>query len=224
MILAITAQVPSAQAQKAPGRFYAGVGINSSNYIVEYKFGLPADYEAGRWQTTLGYYITPRFALQVSYSGGKSSYSGIAEGVTLTGERMQQITNSASSFYAVPILVRYTLTKRPEKRLQFDVLAGLTFARGNYTESYSETLGEKTTLETSAQYDLQHSYFTAGVAARYVFSRHWELEVTYTLSRNTKRMPDFYNEMTGSPYGLTSGYGLNLRYRFGIGTPKPAAE
>lgn len=223
MLLAIV-YPSSVNAQVSAGRFYAGAGVNFSQYLVEYKFGSPATNEAGRWQPIAGYYLTSRLALQIGYSGGSASYYGVAEGTMLNGDRTQAITSTANSFRALPLLARYTLTRKPSKRLQFDLLGGVTFARGEYDGAFSETLNGQTVQATSEHFDISHTYLTAGVAARYVFSRHWELEATYMMNRNLKRMPNYYSELVGARWGLTSGYGLNVRYRFNVGQPKQPVE
>lgn len=209
-----TAAPQAAAATPAP-RFYVGLGAYSSNYQ---SLGGQA-YRGVRVpvQLTAGYQWRPRLAVQasVAYSGVSDSYAnagryypdnGTGKGVYFD----YQGTNTARNT-SVALLARYTLTRQPAHRLQFDLLGGFTLEHGSYRSR--GTTADSARVPFAAPFDNRASstslLLTFGPSVRYRLGSRFELLYDFTL--NTRLVSD-------QPYsirGLTTASALGLRYRFG---------
>jgi hypothetical protein len=167
-------------------------------------------------QLTAGYQVRPRIALQlgVAYSG--STYSFDQEGLAYTGPGtppayFRNQGNSTLRTTSLSLLSRYTLTRKPAHRLQFDGLAGvaLEHSSGYYRGTQSDSLGGSLNAQPFSNRSTQNVLvLNFGLGARYRLSPRLELNFDLLAS----------SVLPGSSYrvhGLTSTSTLGLRYRFG---------
>ena len=197
---AVRAQVA---APSAAPHVYVGLAAYASNYLPLGQFwrhGFPVPLQA-----TVGYQLSPRWAVQASfaYSGRSNSYSGYDGSPTLqpsyTGSYRERL-------YTTSVLGRYTLTRQAAHRLQIDALAGLSWVHRDFRSGYSrlDSLGVST--GTTNNYRTNNLLLNAGLGARY---------------RITPRLEANYNFLLGVPLsgynasGLQPSMALGLQYRFG---------
>ncbi|OGX84273.1 outer membrane beta-barrel protein [Hymenobacter coccineus] len=159
---------------------------------------------------TAGVQLRPRLAVQASaqYFQRKDSYfqpglfyfnGGLHEGISSSTDQQRIV--------AVPVLVRYALTRRPEQRLQVDVLGGFTLARSTY-RSKSTTVDslQNVVYNSDNNYVNNNFYLDLGAGLRYRLGNH--LALTGDLVFNFL--------VNQHPYNSTSSTAaLGLRYRFG---------
>jgi len=168
-------------------------------------------------QLTVGYQLRPRLALElgVAYNGRTSRYAYEgnyynAAGINYYNKYTNTSTQRTTSVLA---LARYTLTRQPTHRLQFDVLGGLTAL---HRDSYSR--GSETNDLTGTTQTTPFSYrgsdnallLTLGGSARYRLSSQFELNFDLTTNYGVPiKSPSTQIE------GFTGSAALGLRYHFG---------
>lgn len=196
-------------------RFYVGLAAYSS-YYQPLSGGA---YRSTRvpFQVTAGYQWRPRLALQagLAYSGGSDSYAYIGRtypSPSPKGNYYDANGRATQRNTSVSLLARYILTRKPEHRLQFDVLGGFTWERSSYRDSGARADSVQSSLVISP-YDDQSTVnrllLTVGPSVRYRFGQH--LEVFYNLLFDTSLASSHYYQIKG----ITSSSALGLRYRFG---------
>jgi hypothetical protein len=198
-------------AKPTPYKFYGSLAAYTSAYnkFTRYsgRFTLPI-------QATLGYQIHPRLAVQAGIA--YSSYSNLYTGYTYYNASSQNYRPASGKYiirYAsVSLLTRYTLTRKLEHRMQFDVLGGLTLEHAGSRDAGNQLDSlQNTTISTP--YDYRYSdntvLATAGISTRYCFSQR--LELVYDLATNY----DFRSSRQYATSGFTGSTALGLRYRFG---------
>ena len=205
----ITSETPAAP------RFYVGLGAYSSYY--QPLGGLTqANRSSVRVpvQLVAGYQLRPRLAVQVglAYSGSTSDYDYEGIRYFYSGSSMQTAYSRYSSTNtqrnaAVSVLARYTLTRNPAHRVQFDALGGLTlehsssYLRGTSTDSVG---GAFVSTPFSYRASRNNLLLTAGLGTRFRLSPRFELFYDFMLNKNLTR-----------PSTIMGSSGLGLRYRFG---------
>ncbi len=205
-----------AQTADAPPRYYVGLSAYSSDFQP-----LGGTYYGGTTvpvQLTVGYQLRPRLAVQlgVAYSGNSRTYTNDGPyGIyTAAGSPAYFATYSGRTSWrsaSAGLLARYTLTRQPTHRVQFDALGGLTldYDRTNYANTRTDTDNMQTVIATTA-YDEHVSrtnlLLTGGLSTRYCFGQRLEAVLDVTLSRSFLR---------GQYSGLPGSTALGLRYRFG---------
>ena len=207
---------PTAPATPLPGtvRFYVGLGAYSSYYQQ-----LGGQFNSSTRvpvQLTAGYLLSPRLAVQVglAYSGTTARYA-VTGHVYGNGPAGYIDYNSTltSRVLSASVLARYTLTRNPAHRVQFDALGGFTlehssvFNRGTQADSLGGTrnvnsYGYRTSRNTLL--------LTAGLGTRFRLSPRFELFYDLTLNKALTG-PDPHP----APIGFTGSSALGLRYRFG---------
>ncbi|MVN75077.1 outer membrane beta-barrel protein [Hymenobacter sp. HMF4947] len=196
-------------------RFYGGLAFYSSDYqrLGNYYPGLRLPV-----QGTVGYQLRPRLAVQlgVAYSG--SSYDYANAGLRYNGP------NTASTYYqysgtnglrstSIALLGRYTLTRKPAHRVQFDLLAGFTLEHSAYREAGSVLDSVQQGSAVASTFDERYAHdnllFGAGPSVRYRLGAHFELlyDLLYNANISTNRLYQIQ--------GVTTSSALGLRYRFG---------
>ena len=208
------AQTTPAETPAAP-RFFVGLGAYSSYY--QPFEGRPAGIRGFPvpLQLTAGYQLRPRLAVQVglAYQGSAAAYDGSgyyynpgsARGVYYSYEG-----NSTVRTASVSALARYTLTRKPGHRLQFDALGGfaLEHRRGTNRGTYLDSLnGSRDVRSYDTRGSNNNLLLTAGLGTRFRLSPRFELTSDFTVNKS----------LSGYGYqrGLTSSQALGLRYRFG---------
>ena len=208
----------SADAPAAPlpgtARYYVGLGAYSSYYQQlggqhNNSFRLPV-------QLVAGYQLRPRLAVQVgvAYSGNTFRYAFVGRpyGSGPTGY-IDYRADLTSRVLSASVLARYTLTRNPAHRVQFDALGGFTlehgssFERGTQADSLGGTLNVTNFSNRTSRNTL---LLTAGVGTRYRLSSHFELFYDFTLNKALNGPAPH-----PAPMGFTGSSTLGLRYRFG---------
>ena len=208
-----SAEAPALPGTTAP-RFYVGLGAYSSYYQPlgdQYNGSVRVPV-----QLVAGYQLRPRLAVQVglAYSGITTRYAfaGRMYGSGPVGYIDYSATNTQRSASA-SVLARYTLTRNPAHRVQFDALGGFAleygrnFLRGTQADSLS---GTRNVTDFSNRASRTTLLLTAGLGTRVRLSPRFELFYDFTLNK----------ALTGpapypAPVGLTGSSTLGLRYRFG---------
>ncbi|AMJ66992.1 hypothetical protein AXW84_17310 [Hymenobacter sp. PAMC 26628] len=159
---------------------------------------------------TVGAQLQPRLAVQAGaqYHQRKDSYfhpglfyfnGGLHQGIS-SSTNQQRIV-------AIPVLVRYALTRRPEQRVQIDALGGFTLARFTY-QSKSTTVDGLQNVVYNNNYDYASNnfYFNLGSGLRCRLGN--DLDLTGDLMLNFLLARHLYSY-------ISSTAALGLRYRFG---------
>lgn len=159
---------------------------------------------------TVGVQLQPRLAVQASaqYHQRKDSYfhpgifyfnGGLHQGISSSTDQQRAI--------AVPVLVRYALTRRAERHLQVDALGGFTLARSTY-RSKATTVDSLQNVVYNSDYNYTNNtfYLNLGAGLRYRLGNH--LALTGDLLLNLLLNRHTYNS-------ISSTAALGLRYRFG---------
>ena len=166
-------------------------------------------------QLTAGYQLRPRLALELgaAYSGrtGTYAFDGAFYSPTGTSYYAQYSRTFTERITSVSALARYTLTRRPDHRLQVDALGGFTLVHRNVYSRGFEGNDLSGSLQT-VPFDVRDAYndllLTAGVGLRYRLSPRLALNFDITTNRNMT-CPTTFND------GFSGGAALGLRYRFG---------
>lgn len=167
-----------AQQPKAPTpSVYLGLEAASYQYQVQYPSGLAAKEVASPWSVTAGYQVSARWAFQASFLYRYHTFSDTATGTTLAGRVRTDRVTSSNRRMALPLLGCYTLTRLPKRRLQVDVLGGLTFLRAQY--AFGEVIHEDGQLpeEHHVAEVATAQYLTGGLGLRYAVDHQHRLEV-----------------------------------------------
>ncbi len=157
-----------------------------------------------------GYYLTPRWAVQVGVQQKAATYS-IGGTFVSTGNYFQFIDNHLlqERMVAVPVLVRYALTRAFLQRVQFDVLGGLipVWASADFRDY------RVINNQASDQLAYQFQRRTLGLSANLA------LNVGYGLGRRRRvqATAEFgaVQDLRGLREQLQASYSAGLRYRFG---------
>jgi hypothetical protein len=210
-IAPLLAQAQTTETVAAP-RFYVGLAAYSSYYqrAGHQNFGgiqLPV-------QLTAGYQWRPRLAVQVgvAYSRFSNPYSYLGYYYPTpagTEQRYYQRNGRATTNNtSVAVLGRYTLTRQPAHRVQFDLLGGFTLEHGSYRDR-----GTTTDSTQAGSYDKQYSsnslLFTFGPSVRFRLHKSLELFSDYTFNVRLAATEAY------QPERVTTAGSLGLRYRFG---------
>jgi hypothetical protein len=208
------AQTPDAAPVPAP-KFYVGLAAYHSNF-----------QNLGSWrqgdtgfrvpvQLTAGYQLRPRLALElgVAYSGRTTHYEYDSYYYNTSGMAPARYAYSGAftdRTTTVSALARYTLTRKPAHRLQFDALGGLSLVHRSYYSRGFEGDDLSGTFQTepfAVRGSVNDLLLTAGLGLRYRLTPRLGLNFDLTTNYNLSR-PNTFNGYTGSA-------ALGLRYRFG---------
>lgn len=183
---------------------------------------------------TVGYYLTPRLAIQLSGAYGHKVNDWQFGTLTIPDGVYSGYGFENHAYTAIPVTVRYVLNKRQlQSRLQVDALLGLAWAHDSFHSFAQSTftatphgsiipLGEQSYSDHGSQF-----FATVGLSLRWRFYRKFEAIADYSWNRNLDGpSPEETLAITGSRYGLTPNNSFGLRYRFNLRkpAPTPAAE
>lgn len=187
-------------------RFYVGAGCTAGVYEVYYPRRV---YDEGGLFPTLtgGYQLSPRLAAEASLSYDHHLYYSEVTLQRASGQTVRDSYRHDDHWVtAVPVLLRFTGTRRPEHRAQFDVLAGFTVVHGSYlqiSEQYDDQ--QRVSLHEERAERTTGLAFSGGLSARYRLGRHLEAVGDAVLNRAFADHPQVAFRPT---------YALGLRYRF----------
>ncbi|GAB3863978.1 hypothetical protein GCM10028824_00910 [Hymenobacter segetis] len=204
----------------AAPRFYIGLGAYSSYYQLlggqSLAFNSPVRVPV---QLTAGYQLRPRLAVQlgVAYSGSTAHFASVGRyydpANPTRGTYFDYNATSTLRNASVSVLARYTLTRNPAHRVQFDALGGFTLEHGSGYErgTRADSLGGALVVSPYGYRTSRNTLLlTAGIGTRYRLGRHFELTYDFTLNKALTN-----DSPTGQFQGLTRSSALGLRYRFG---------
>ncbi|MCC3158848.1 hypothetical protein LJ737_16515 [Hymenobacter sp. 15J16-1T3B] len=177
--------------------------------------GEPNFYGFGKFLPTVGYQWRPRWEVEVGGAYRNNRYEGSATGFTVDGKQLDYQYHGQTRWTVVPVRVRYTLTRRAERRLQFDALGGvaLSFGRNSWEQIELENAVE--TYRYQAQARSFYGLVGLGLGGRYGLgpSRRLELAAEWTLHQQLvhRFRPDYGTNR--SRFGPVGYWGLGLRYK-----------
>jgi hypothetical protein len=211
----------SADTPAAP-RFYVGLSAYTSLYQPLGYQALSSQSRTGfrvPVQLTAGYQLRPRLAVQLGLVSTSNTYSYGFAGHTYTSNGVSIYTSSyfaldganTSRQLSASALARYTLTRNPAHRVQFDALGGFTLEHGSSYErgTRADSVGAMlVSTPFSVRSSRNNLLLTAGLGTRVRLSPRFELFYDFTLNKNLNRAGYLPGTLTGSS-------ALGLRYRFG---------
>lgn len=219
----------------APERrpFFVEVRSTYNEYLVRYTLGSNRAV-IHSFPLTVGYYLTPRLAVQFSGAYGHKVNDWQFGTLTTPDGRYSGYGFENHKYTAIPVTIRYVLNKRQlQSRLQVDALLGLAWAYDSYYSFAQSTFtatpqGSSVPLGEQGYSDHGSQFFaTAGLSLRWRFYRNFEAIGEFSWNYNLDGpSPEEIILITGSRYGFTPNDSFGLRYRFNLRkpTPKPAAE
>ncbi|SFQ76449.1 hypothetical protein [Hymenobacter arizonensis] len=180
-----------------------------------------------------GYYLAPRWAIQLGINYGETFNDEPVGTVFQTGTDSSSVPNQTlrERGFALPVMLRYALTTSFLKRLQFDAVGGLIplWSSVNFRE-YAIADRRVTTQETFGFRRRAFGVHAAlGVDASYAFGRRRRVQATFQYVMN-KDVRTFFEKggvfesngqfLEESPYAkngsfMAGGGSFGLRYRFG---------
>jgi hypothetical protein len=172
----------------------AGVGTYSQEILMPYAY--------------VGYYVRPRLAVQVGMQRQREEFRVTAAKFAGLLSR-DSITNKND--LALPVMLRYSLTRSFLKRWQFDVVGGLVPHWSSVRFQEQEFIDEQLTNEYGFRRSAFGVHASAGLNASYGFGRRRRLQATteWVLTKDLRS-----KFQSGEP--LQWGFSfIGLRYRFG---------
>jgi hypothetical protein len=168
-----------------------------------------------------GYYLTPRFALQIGFQYGTTGNEEPVGTVFDTPEGSFAVPNQTlqERGLALPVLLRYALTPAFLHRWQFNAVGG--FVPVWSSVSFREYAIDKRQVTSQETFGFQRQAFglhaTLGVDGSYGFGRRRRVQATAEILLNKDVRTTFRAEQRDIESGslLAGGCSLGLRYRFG---------
>lgn len=200
-------------AQTAPAafkpQFFVGLGLAIGNYQMPYSVG-----NITSPVPTLSMQLRPRWAVQASGTYYGKAYSSDYSGQLFFNGKLQTGTYSSTGrrrIVVVPVLVRYTLSHRPECRLQADLLSGFAVARSVLRVSGTTADSTQTVVSTYQDEMVTNNfYFVLGPGLRYRLGQRLDLTGDFVFNLGLNNYRDYV-----SPSRVSTTAALGLRYRFG---------
>jgi hypothetical protein len=163
-----------------------------------------------------GYYLKPRLALQVGvqYGASRRDFGDGAVGIRRAGGDYYYPRNRFydESILAVPVQVRYAVTRSFQRRLQVEVVGGLTPVWSGVRFREYETAGYAVTDQVRFEFERRALGLTAnlGGALSYGLGRRRRVQATVDYGLQE----DLHN-LFSSPERPATYAKVGLRYRFG---------
>lgn len=172
-------------------------------------------------QATLGYQLRPRLAVQaeVSYQGQRYGYyyagpagATVTNGQLRLGPIRQTTANSERRAVAASLLARYTLTRQPLRRLQLDLLGGLSLEH-YHAVTHGVTTDSVATPVSTFDYDNIDTslLLSGGAGGRYRLGPR--LEATGTVLVGVPLTG--YGGLRNFEFRFKPSFALGLRYSLG---------
>jgi hypothetical protein len=215
------AQTPGLLA--TPKAYYVGVQAGSSRYEMFYRNPTvtPTVFVISPWQLTAGYCLTPRLAVQLSFTHSRTTYDSPGAILVLPNGQLAlfNIYHEEDAQTALPIVLRWALSK-PVARLQADAILGLTWAHHFYQATSYDQLDGKITREYAYGNQGSLGYLTAGIGGRYAISQHFEAtgDIAWNRTMNDESS-SIHRQVSGNSLGLTRSMSIGVRYRFNLRKP-----
>ncbi|MBO3271258.1 hypothetical protein [Hymenobacter defluvii] len=187
-------------------QWYVGAQVGAYGYAVRSS----GNYYSYRRGTIIGpylyvgYYLRPRLAVQLGLQYDHKQYN---DNFYPTGQGYYETSQNEYNL-AVPVLLRYALTKLPQQRVQVDVVAGaaLVFYRLHYQRKEYVPSQIEPTIITGGREKQSAVNPMLGLSLAYGFGRTRRVQVTAE--------GVFIRPLLSAAYGLQPGLSIGLRYRF----------
>lgn len=197
-------------------RLYVGAQLASHLYAVEFPSGSHSMVSPNPFLVMLGYQLSQRWAVQVGSLYRHRSFNTTGTGTTETGQPAVDTFSHQNWNIAIPLGLRYTLTRQSARRIQIDGVAGLSFASTRYFTRITNEVDGQLVAEYYRAQKATGTYLTGGVSGRLGFGKTRRVEAVLDLlvNRNIEQFSKGVYQYLDAPGGLTRAYGLGLRYRF----------
>ncbi|WP_218779807.1 outer membrane beta-barrel protein [Hymenobacter crusticola] len=213
-VLVLHASFSSAQQTPIP-RFYGGVQAFVSSFPIFYP-GATNSYltYSGPVELLAGYRFAPRWAMQVGWIGTRKVYHDGNHYVDpTTGGDVVNMSREDRRNTAIPVLMRYSLTRKMAHRVQFDVLAGVTLVHASYERRATRLVDEQLVFDDRKVNKATNIALCIGPSIRYSLGSHLGLIAHY--GHNGTLNP---RHKAGSPIlatGFANTFTGGIHYRFG---------
>lgn len=157
---------------------------------------------------TLGYQFAEKGAVQLSIERSKTLLYTDFFDFAPAGQLIRVgYYRESHQHFALPVLLRFTGTKKPQRRLQFDALAGFVVVHASYSRVFAKTDEQQqiTSYDELAERTTNVA-LSIGGGIRYRLGRHLEAVADANLNRTIS---------AASTSGFVNVYTTGLRYRFG---------
>lgn len=214
LLIAYGSQVPLLLAQTAPSssfpRYAVGASLFTGRYYIYYSDRLVENLVFNPAELTVSYQFRPRLAVQLGFVWYRNLVSDDVSYTNATGKFIARyFGNGGHTDIVIPVLGRYTLTRR-SRRVQFDMLAGLTYLHGRNYGSGGYTDSMQVTTPYNNNSVANNLLLTVGPSIRCALGKHLEAVSDFTFNQSFGR-----NGITDDRIDLTNSLSLGLRYRFG---------
>lgn len=201
-------------------RFYVDAQIASHYYVFKYSAVEPKGIVITPWCVNVGYYLTPRIAVQMGLLHNHENSVSINTYYPTSGPTTDFYREDDRWNTSIPVLLRFTLVRNLSRRFKVDVIAGGAFGYSKVkTKDYQIQAGQTSNYK-KFDYQQANIFGSVGLSGRYIFSKHWEIVVDYTRTRNLADISTFnYLLATGQESPWFGGYAFGVRYRFNLKKP-----
>lgn len=203
----LSQQISSAQRPTdTPVTFYVGLQVGAHRYLVDYQSGYN-EITTGPAHLQVGYQVSSHLAIQLGVGYRQERSAGEAASPT-TGQLAGRFEQSHRTV-DIPLVVRYTLTRRPANRFKFDLIGGVVMVRSRYR--YDRTITEDGVITQDIHVDesVTDPYVTAGLGIRHRLSSKLDATLDAQLNKLTRDVQTD-NRSLLRYYSV----GLGLRYSF----------
>lgn len=222
---AVYGQVASRPLIATQPHWYTQFQLGSQDFEVVIPASRPFQFGVAPSQLKVGHFITPRWAVETGYT-----FTYFLDVRTTYGTTPDSLPSS-TSFYSksrshlISFLLRRRLTRNLNHRVRFDATTALAILTywDEFKNRHIENGQEMWYNEYSSQ--TVNAYLMMGAAMSYRLSRHLDLELNGTLSRNLQSINQNYSRRAlNSTFGFQRGWSLGIRYNFLLRKPSPVAE
>lgn len=218
VFVAGTGVCPAQHPDETNLRFYITSSRGPNKYEVFYQGALvpwPSEVTFSPWKPTVGVFIAPRLALETSWLRYRDTHRGGGYGTTVSGAPSSLDTYEKVDSWAIPLTARYTITRNTKRRLQVEVLAGLSYVKKSIKNEHKEMVNGEITNCRYIEGSGSNLYGMAGIGGRFQLIRHLEIVGDYGFNRVIKNVdPDVHLQLIGNRSGLTRNRSIGIRYRF----------
>jgi len=214
--LLLNASFCAAQQTPIP-RFYGGVQAFVSSFPIFYPGATNSYLEySGPVELLAGYRFAPRWAVQVGWIGTRKIYHYESRYVdSTTGGDVVNMSRADHRNTAIPVLIRYSLTRKATHRIQFNVLAGVTLVHASYQRRTTRLVDEQLVIDDRKANSATNLALCIGPSVRCSLGPHLELVAHYghnaTLNPHHSSNAGSLALATGFANTFTGG----IHYRFG---------
>lgn len=206
LILLLQTTHSPAQTTSFP-KAYVGIQAFAGNYTMFYPRETSSRLLASKpLLVDAGFRFTPQWALQVGWIGSKQTSHTAGEYVNGTGKITTYTSRDEQSSMAFPVLLRYTVTHKPARRVQFDVLAGLTIVRATYHEQATRLDDGQVAYALDQANRATNALLTVGPSIRCALGNHIELMGMGTVNKS------LHSSANQSGLGPTISAGIHYRF------------